>query len=1252
MATQVFLSHSSQDDRYVAEFESFVRAFLREFAKDQEADVFNDVRSIEAGEEFWPAIETGITECRIFVIIVSAAAVASKWVRDEVALARKLKKRIIPVRIDPCDASALFDGRDLVDFRPGRGNKLHYNTKSLPATYTGKLYGREVEMAQLFADLENPQVRLVAFDAMGGTGKTALIYHFIQQLKTEGWRKLESVFIWSFYSQGSSEDKQSHAADFFKAAYAHFHPQGKEAPIPEDPREQGAVLAKLVAEQPALLVLDGLEPLQYAASGSGSAYPFGGIKDPGVKTLLAHLADLGTGLTIVTTRIKVHELEGNASFLRHHLDQLPTNAAIELLRDFGIEKKAFPGELPPAVREEFVQAIQDLRHHALSLNLAARLVAQHHEGQIRAFAEVLPTLHDAADQDIHENHRSPFRVMRALEAGLYRLLHNRLQRMSAAEAIETSPAANQLCLLYFLGLFDQPASLELLPVVYDASQDLRDAVSMLPADKAEYLQKVADAAAARDAVLQEPRSTDGARKEALHAFEERFYGLSFHYWLPPVFAKFDPRPRSDNRSVTNALTQLSEQGLVSKARLKEVEGGHVAWETLPDGKWFQHHVDCHPLIREYFGHQLRTRYEPAFRAAHGRLYDHFRFAGLPEEFRDPVAYAFLALDVAYPNDPDFSLDSLMRGQDYPVHLRGYLTPPLLKLLDGSSESVHRLTVADSLRKSANTRAALQRFLPPTEAAMTPLFAAIGHGCLAGRQHNVFYEVYWPRIARGNENFACNKLGLFGQELAAVASFFEKPFQISSSGLQPSDQALVLNLAGFRLRAIGRLPDALEPFRAAVQAYAGLGDFRNAAQDAGNLSELLLTLGHLERDEAGQPGARPGAEQAVAYAEQSGDLFMRLTARASWHGNALLAAGRLREAEERFREAEALQCQCQPGLPRLYSTGGFVYGELLLARGRAEEVAERAEYLVSVRQDGDSILDRALEELNQARAQSRLASQRGTRNQEPGTSSPFLKALLEANQEAYVVPGYLAEAEILLCASASLREVEAALTEAETRAKRGPMPLFLADTYLLRARLALSVAKGLRPSGRERVESRPTSPKTEAPSLPGNPLSQAKAFRGQAAELIRKHGYGRRVPDLAVLDCELDPCLENFQTACAKVGEEGWWELLPRLEALAAARPEGGWFKKGDRCQWERILAPLRKGEREYQRERDAYLSNQSSAGSIQPEEGADGDGLLAQLPAELIQQIATQTGAPADWRQWPPELNAAVVEAIRKSQSS
>jgi hypothetical protein len=226
---------------------------------------------------------------------------------------------------------------------------------------------------------------------------------------------------------------------------------------------------------------------------------------------------------------------------------------------------------------------------------------------------------------------------------------------------------------------------------------------------------------------------------------------------------------------------------------------------------------------------------------------------LPEEFRDPVAYCLLADQCSYPDyGAEKTVQELLSGQK-PQNL-----PPNLE-----RASADQLRAAAKLIDTPEWKVALKRFLPTTEAGMTPLFAAIGHGCLAGRHDECFNEVYWPRIARGNENYACNKLGLYGQDLAALASFFAKPFATPHPRLQPSDQALVLNLAGYALRAIGRLPDAVEPMRAGASLQASMKDWNNAASGHGNLSELLLTLGQVERDEAGEPGALPTAARARA-----------------------------------------------------------------------------------------------------------------------------------------------------------------------------------------------------------------------------------------------------------------------------------------------------------------------------------------------------------------------------------------------------
>lgn len=85
-----FVSHSTCDDRYVAEMESFLRAAGFD-------DVFNDVSAIRPDEKFWPEIEKGIANCdTLVVVVITSASNASEWVKWEVEYARGLSKKIIP----------------------------------------------------------------------------------------------------------------------------------------------------------------------------------------------------------------------------------------------------------------------------------------------------------------------------------------------------------------------------------------------------------------------------------------------------------------------------------------------------------------------------------------------------------------------------------------------------------------------------------------------------------------------------------------------------------------------------------------------------------------------------------------------------------------------------------------------------------------------------------------------------------------------------------------------------------------------------------------------------------------------------------------------------------------------------------------------------------------------------------------------------------------------------------------------------
>jgi hypothetical protein len=103
-------------------------------------------------------------------------------------------------------------------------------------------------------------------------------------------------------------------------------------------------------------------------------------------------------------------------------------------------------------------------------------------------------------------------------------------------------------------------------------------------------------------------------------------------------------------------------------------------------------------------------------------------------------------------------------------------------------------------------------LPETLEAMEPLYAAVVHGCRAGRQQEAFREIYRRRIQHGNQFYSKKKLGAFGSELAALAGFFDRPWDQPSDRLTAADQSFVLNEAAVDLRALGRLAEAVQPMQ--------------------------------------------------------------------------------------------------------------------------------------------------------------------------------------------------------------------------------------------------------------------------------------------------------------------------------------------------------------------------------------------------------------------------------------------------------
>jgi tetratricopeptide (TPR) repeat protein len=398
-------------------------------------------------------------------------------------------------------------------------------------------------------------------------------------------------------------------------------------------------------------------------------------------------------------------------------------------------------------------------------------------------------------------------------------------------------------------------------------------------------------------------------------------------------------------------------------------------------------------------------------------------------------------------------------------------------------------------------------LPDTLQEMAPLFAAVLHGCQAGRHRETLEEVYWKRIHRKEEVFSLHHLGAFGADLAALSGFFEgtswrKPVE----GLREDDKAFVLTTAGFGLRALGRLAEATEPIQAGQQNNIAREDWKNAAIQASNLSELYLTLGDL-------PQALSYAEQSTQFADDSEDEFWRITGRTKL-ADALHQAGRLTEAEAAFREAEEMQKEFQPGFPLLYSLRGSRYCDLLLSQGDYAEVGQRARQTLEWAEQYLGLLDVALDNLSLGRA-GLLRSQHDP-NTSITNSLEFLNravdGLRESGNQDDIPRGLLARAEYYRLTGAFDR-AKRDLDEAFTISTRGEMGLHLADCHLEYARLYLAILRPERSA--EGTQSKDMRAMTEEQLK-----EKAKEHWGTAKDMIEKTGYHRRDREVQELEEQL------------------------------------------------------------------------------------------------------------------------------------
>jgi hypothetical protein len=316
--------------------------------------------------------------------------------------------------------------------RLGNQNFLHH---------TAELFlGREKELELLdtaWADGTN----VLALIAWGGVGKTALLSEWIQTrfidkqwLADDGQPALLAYFDWSFYDQGTGSlaegnvNRTGNVGDFFEQALAFFGDADPTAP------GKGARLAKLVRQQRTLLILDGLEPLQYPI-GNPMA---GRLLDPDLCALVTSLVQSNRGLCIVNSRQELTDLRGlhGAAARQQILEDLPRAVAVELLCKMNINGTA----------QELAEACDKFHCHALSITLLGRYLFDAHQGDILRIDRV--DLHKADKLTREDRQRTAWKVLEAYDAWLGQ--------------VDDGDNPRTLAVLRLTGLFDRTATADCL----------------------------------------------------------------------------------------------------------------------------------------------------------------------------------------------------------------------------------------------------------------------------------------------------------------------------------------------------------------------------------------------------------------------------------------------------------------------------------------------------------------------------------------------------------------------------------------------------------------------------------------------------------------------------------------------------------------------------------------------------------------------------------------------------------------------
>lgn len=331
--------------------------------------------------------------------------------------------------------------------------------------------------------------------------------------------------------------------------------------------------------------------------------------------------------------------------------------------------------------------------------------------------------------------------------------------------------------------------------------------------------------------------------------------------------------------------------------------------------------------------------------------------------------------------------------------------------------------------------------PETLEEMAPLYAAIAHGCAAGKSLEVLRELYEPRIERGTTYFSHHTLGAYGADLVALAEFFDRPWDLPVGPLPDAWKGFVLNVAGFDLQSLGRLHEAVEPLKASLAIAITLNNPSHASRIVINLADLYIATGDLT-------DAYDVLHQGIEFADRSGKRVSQAVCRYLL-ADVLHRQGLIDKAADTFHNAREFEAEENLKVDQ-YDSWEFMNCEFLLTLGEVELVKKRANKLLQLSKRQNWLTHIGLSYVLLARA-SLLSKTPGDEVTKAANEAVYW--LRQAGRIDRLPLGLLVRAS-LYRHNAEFGPAERDLEEVHRIAERSGMRLYLADYHLESARLLL------------------------------------------------------------------------------------------------------------------------------------------------------------------------------------------------------